>query len=75
MTYYYQVLGESLLITTDYLDTEEKIMVANSKVESVEVECSKLRKDPIVAINERNDATEKNKGAHEAMRIEKALVM
>ena len=35
-----QVLGESLRITTDYLNTEEKVVVATSKVESVEVECS-----------------------------------
>ena len=39
-------------ITTDYLNMEEKVVVANSKVESVEVECSRLRKDLIVAMNE-----------------------
>nr|POF01440.1 hypothetical protein CFP56_35717 [Quercus suber] len=35
-----QVLGESLRITTNYLNMEEKVIVATSKVESVEVECS-----------------------------------
>ena len=49
---YYQILRESLRITTDYLNMEEKVVVANSKVESVEVECSRLRKDLIVAMNE-----------------------
>nr|POF08590.1 hypothetical protein CFP56_53076 [Quercus suber] len=35
-----QVLGESLRITTKYLNTEEKVVVAMSKAESMEVECS-----------------------------------
>nr|POF02971.1 hypothetical protein CFP56_72213 [Quercus suber] len=35
-----QVLGESLHITTDYLNVEEKVVVATSKAESVEAECS-----------------------------------
>ena len=43
-------------ITTDYLDTEEKVVVATLKAESVKVECSKLKKDLIVVMNKRNDA-------------------
>ena len=62
-------------ITTDYLNMEEKVVVANSKVESVEVECSKLRKDLIVAMNERNDANEKIKELTEALHVEKALII
>ena len=62
-------------ITTDYLNMEEKVVVANSKVESVEVECSKLRKDLIVAMNERNDANEKIKELTEALHVEKVLVI
>ena len=49
--------------------------MANSKVESVEVECSKLRKDLIVAMNERNDMNEKIKELTEALRVEKALAV
>ena len=71
----YQVLGESLCITIDNLNTEEKVVVANSKVESVEVECSKLRKDLIVAMNERNDMNEKIKELTEALHVEKVLVI
>ena len=62
-------------ITTKYLDTKEKVVVATSKVESVKVECSKLKKDFIAVINERNDANHKIKELTEALRVEKALVV
>nr|POE52350.1 hypothetical protein CFP56_65584 [Quercus suber] len=68
------VLGESLRITSDYLSTEEKVVVVNSKLESVEVESSKLRKDLIVAMDETNKANEKVKELSEALGVEKALV-
>ena len=48
-----QVLRELLCITTNYLNTEEKVMVATSKAESVEVECSQL-KDLTTTMNEAN---------------------
>ena len=66
---------ESLCITTDYLNMEEKVVVANSKVEPVEVACSQLRKDLIVAVNERNEAHEKIKELIEVLRVEKVLVI
>nr|POF19554.1 hypothetical protein CFP56_48328 [Quercus suber] len=69
-----QVLGESLRITTDYLNVEERVVVATSKVESVEVECSQLKKDLIVVMNERNEANEKIKELTEALHVEKALI-
>ena len=59
----------------NYLNIEEKVVVANLKVESVEVESSKLRKDLIVAMNEWNDADEKIKELTEALHVEKALVV
>lgn len=49
---------------TNYLNTEEKVMVANSKLESVEAESSKLRKDLIATVNEMNNVNEKNKRTH-----------
>lgn len=49
--------------------------MATSKVESVEVECFKLKKDLIVAMNERNDANQKVKELTEALRVEKAFVV
>ena len=36
----------------DYLSYEEKVVVANSKVKSVEPEISKLRKDLIEAMDQ-----------------------
>lgn len=49
--------------------------MATSKAESVEVECSQLKKDLIVAINERTDTNQKVKEFTEALRMEKALVV
>jgi len=60
----FQVLGESLRLTTDYLHTKEKVVVANSKVESIEAKSSRLRKDLIEAMDE---AT-KEKGSKSSMR-------
>ncbi|XP_075660114.1 uncharacterized protein LOC142629949 isoform X2 [Castanea sativa] len=69
-----QVLRETLRLTTDYLSNEEKVVVANSKVEFVEVESSKLRKDLIEAINQAIKAKEKVKELSEALKVEKMLV-
>ena len=48
-------------ITKGYLSTKEKVVVVNSKLESIEVESSKLRKDLIAAMDETNKANEKVK--------------
>ena len=74
-TCFSQVLKESLHITTEYLNMEEKVVVANSKEESVEVESSKLRKDLIAAKNETNDANQKIRELTEALHVEKVLVV
>jgi len=42
-----QVLGESLPLTIDYLAKEEKVVMANLRVEVAEVESYRLRKDLI----------------------------
>lgn len=57
---------------TNYLNTEEK---ANSKVESIEVECSKLRKDLIATMNEMNNANEKIREFTKALSVKKALIV
>ena len=62
-------------ITTDYLNMEEKVVVATSKVESMEVECSQLKKDLIAVMNERNDANQKIKELTKALHVEKVLVV
>jgi len=50
-------------------------VVANSKLESVEAENSKLRKDLIAAMDETNKANEKIKELNKALRVEKMLVV
>lgn len=70
-----QVLRESLRLTTDYLSTKEKVVVTNSKLESVEAKRSKLRKNLIVAMDETNKENEKIKELKEALRVEKILVI
>ena len=50
-------------------------MVATLKAESVEVECSTLKKDLINAINEVNDVKQKVKELVKALCVEKALVV
>ena len=49
--------------------------MATSKVESIEVECSHLKKDLIAVMNERNEANKKIKELTEALHMEKALVV
>ena len=73
--YPYQVLGKSLRITTNYLNTEEKAVVANSKLESIEAKSSKLKKDLIAVIDEMNKENEKIKELTEALCMEKALII
>ena len=48
--------------------------MATSKAVSIEVECSKLKKDLIAIMNERNDANQKIKELTEALHVEKALI-
>ena len=71
----YQVLGESVRITTNYLNVEDKVVVATSKVESMEAECSQLKKDLIAVMNERNEANQKIKELTKDLHVEKALVV
>ena len=62
-------------MTTNYLKIEEKVGVVNSKLESVEAESLKLRKDLIEAMDEVNRAKEKIKELNEALKVEKMLVV
>ena len=48
-------------INSQYLINKEKAVMAHSKVESLEVEASRLRKDFIVAMDDNNASKEKIK--------------
>ena len=60
---------------TDYLGTEEKLVMANSRAEAKKAENSKLRKDLIEAMGEANDAKTKLKEVSDELRTKKMLVI
>ena len=58
-------------ITIQYLANEEKVVMANLKVEALEAEASGLRKDLIVAIDANNVSKEQLKVLTEQLDSEK----
>ena len=61
-------------ITTQYLANEEKVVVANSKMEALKAEASGLRKDLIAAMDANNISKEQIKVLTEQLDFEKKLV-
>ena len=55
--------------------SEKKVVVANSKVDSVEAESSQLKKDMIEVMDQSPKAKEKVKELKEALKIENKLVV
>ena len=55
--------------------SEKKVVVANSKVDSVEAESSQLKKDLIEVMDQSPKAKEKVKELKEALKIENKLVV
>ena len=51
------------------------MVVANSKVDSVEAESSRLRKDPIEAMDQSTKDKEKVKELKEALKVVKKLII
>ena len=58
-------------ITSQYLVSEEKAVMATSKVEALEAEASGLKKDLIVAMDNNNSSKEKIKTLTEELNAEK----
>ena len=58
-------------ITSQYLVSEEKAVMATSKVEALKAEASSLRKDLIVAMDDNNSSKEKIKTLTEELNAEK----
>lgn len=54
-------MGETIHIITEYLANEEKVVMANSKMDALEVENSKLRKELITTMDNRNQMKEQIK--------------
>lgn len=69
------MLWETIHITTKYLTHEEKVVMADFKVEALEAESSKLRKDLISEMEEGNASKEKVKNLTEELRVEKLLTV
>ena len=69
------MLGESLHITSEYLSQEAKVAFVVSKVEALEAENSKLKKDLIAILDEANTVKEKAKVLSNDLRVEKQLTL
>lgn len=70
---FHHVLGETVHITTEYLTNEEKVVMANSKVDALEVENSKLSKELITAMDNRNQLKEQVKALIDDLKAKKLL--
>ena len=68
-------VGESLYITSEYLTHKAKIASAVSRVEALEVENSKLKKDLIVVMDKANTVKEKVKALGDDLRAERQLIL
>ena len=61
-------------ITSLYLLNEEKVVVANSKVEALEAGGSRLRRDLIATMDDNNASKEKLKALSEELNAKKLLM-
>ena len=62
-------------ITTEFLTHKEKVAMVGSKVEALEVESSKLKKELISAMDEGNTTKVKGKALIEELRVKKLLTV
>ena len=70
-SYEFKVLGEMIHITSEYPSYEVKVVAVGSKVEALEAENSKLRRDLISTMGEANTAKEKAKAPTDDLKVEK----
>ena len=69
------MLGESLHITSKYLTQEAKVASVMSRMEALEAENSKLKKDLIVTMDEANTIKEKAKTLSDDLKAERQLTL
>ena len=69
----FQVLRETIHITSKFLSQEARASSAETKAKGLEVELSKLRKDLIVAMDKANTTKEKAKVLFDDLRAERQL--
>ena len=69
----FQVLGESLHITSEYFTQEAKVASLTSRMETLEKENSDLKKNLIASMDEANTMKEKIKTMSDDIRVERQL--
>ena len=69
----FQVLGESLHITFEYLTQEAKVASLTSRMEALEKENSDLKKNLIASMDETTSLKEKVKTMDDDLRVERKL--
>ena len=69
------MLGESLHLTSEYLTHKTKIASVVSKLEALEAENSKLKKDLIVTMDEANTVKKKAKTLGDDLKAERQLTL
>ena len=69
------MLGESLHITMEYLTQEAKVESVKSRMEALEAENSKLKKDLIVIMDKANTLKDKVKTLSDDLKAEKQLTL
>ena len=62
-------------MTSNYLTTEERVVIASSRAEATETESSRLRKDLIKAMDQANKAKAKLKEVSNQLRTKKMLAI
>ena len=69
----FQVLGESLHITSEYFTQEAKVASLTSRMEALEKENSELKKNLIVSMDKTTSLKEKVKTLDDDLRVERKL--
>ena len=64
-------MGESLHITAEYLTQEAKVVSLMSRMEALEAENSKLKKDLMVTMDKANTSKEKAKTLSDDLKAER----
>ena len=71
----FQVLGETIHITSEYLSQEARASSSESKAKGLGVELSKLRKDLIMAMDDANSTKEKAKVLSNDLKAKRQLTL
>ena len=71
----FQVLGETIHITSEYLSQETRASSSESKAKGLGVELSKLRKDLIMAMDDANSTKEKAKVLSNDLKAKRQLTL